>query len=306
MRATILINNYNYGRYLGAAIDSALGQNWDDLEVVVVDDGSTDGSSSVIRSYGEAVVAVWKDNGGQSSAINAGFDASSGDVLFLLDADDWFLPEKIATVMSILEREPKLGWCFHQLRYDGRPSPASQLRRSGRETFVDVRTRLERGRSPRLPVPATSGLCLTRSLAVDILPIPEHLRVPLPGTGAGSGGTAADFYLKIAALALAPGVLLDDELAVQRVHEANAFTAGRGRGNPRRSALELEIAAALRDRWPVLRRYALRRGLGGLKRLRQAAADGTFDAAVDGFISGCTPTERMRIAVHLAWWRIRR
>ena len=87
---TILINNYNYARFLPAAIDSALSQTYHPLEVVVVDDGSTDESLDIIRDYGDRVRPVFKSNGGQASAFNAGFAASRGEVICLLDADDFF------------------------------------------------------------------------------------------------------------------------------------------------------------------------------------------------------------------------
>ncbi len=70
---SILINNYNYGRFLSKAIDSALNQEYQNIEVIVVDDGSTDDSRKIIESYGERIKPVLKENGGQASAFNAGF-----------------------------------------------------------------------------------------------------------------------------------------------------------------------------------------------------------------------------------------
>src|SRR4051812_7574018 len=92
---SIIINNYNYRRFLREAIDSALQQNYQRIEVVVVDDGSTDGSREVIRGYGDRIIAVLKANGGQGSAINAGFAAAHGDIICLEDSDDFFLPDKV-------------------------------------------------------------------------------------------------------------------------------------------------------------------------------------------------------------------
>jgi glycosyltransferase involved in cell wall biosynthesis len=100
---SILINNHNYGRFVGAAIDSALGQHYPRTEVIVVDDGSTDTSREVIASYGRRIVAVLKDNGGQGSAFNAGVAASRGEILCFLDADDAFAPEKVERVVEIFE-----------------------------------------------------------------------------------------------------------------------------------------------------------------------------------------------------------
>src|SRR5215469_1766841 len=78
--ASIVISSYNYGRFLPDAIDSALGQTYSRTEVIVVDDGSADHSREVIAGYGERVLPLWKDNGGQASALNAGYRASKGEV----------------------------------------------------------------------------------------------------------------------------------------------------------------------------------------------------------------------------------
>ena len=90
---SIVIHNYNYGRYLRIAIDSALAQTYSQVEVIVVDDGSTDDSRGVIESYGQRILPVIKTNGGQGSAINAGFAASRGEIVMFLDADDELMPD---------------------------------------------------------------------------------------------------------------------------------------------------------------------------------------------------------------------
>lgn len=74
--ASIIIDNYNYGRFLADAINSALAQTYQHTEVIVVDDGSTDNSREIISQYGDRIRPVLKENGGQGSAFNAGFEAS--------------------------------------------------------------------------------------------------------------------------------------------------------------------------------------------------------------------------------------
>lgn len=297
-RASILVNNFDYGDYVGAAIESALSQTWPDVEVVVVDDGSTDGSRAVLAGFEDRIVAVLKENGGQASAINAGFAQATGEVVLLLDADDWFLPSKVETVMGLLAGQRELGWCFHPLRYDGDRGSSPR----GTPGVVDARPALRRGRPHGVVAPATSGLSFTSALLARILPMPEEMRIPLPG---GARGTAADAYVKIAALGLAPGVVLDEDLAVQRLHGGNAYTENR-RDDPRRAVLELQIACELRERWPDIRRYGFARGLGGLKQLQGRPRDAATATAVAAFLRTCSPMERARVAAHEISWRLGR
>lgn len=93
---SVVVVNYNYGRYLAECLDSVLAQDHAPLEVIVVDDGSTDDSRGVIASYGERVTAIFKANGGMVSAMNQGFRASRGAIVLFLDADDYLLPHAIA------------------------------------------------------------------------------------------------------------------------------------------------------------------------------------------------------------------
>src|SRR3954451_10156846 len=101
---SIVVNNHNYARFLPAAIDSALAQDHARTEVIVVDDGSTDGSTDVIRRYRDRLHAVLKDNGGQASAFNAGARAARGDVVLFLDADDVLLPTAAGAAAGALAK----------------------------------------------------------------------------------------------------------------------------------------------------------------------------------------------------------
>src|SRR4051794_8812023 len=98
--ASVVIDNYNYARFLPEAIDSALRQTWPATEVIVVDDGSTDRSRQIMAAYGDRIVPVFKENGGQNSALNAGFNRSRGEVVLFLDSDDALLPTAAEAAMG--------------------------------------------------------------------------------------------------------------------------------------------------------------------------------------------------------------
>lgn len=99
MRASIIINNFNFGHFLSEAVESALRQTYPQVEVIVVDDGSTDDSLSRLEPYRGRVLVIAKENGGQGSCYSAGFSRCSGDVVMFLDADDYLSPHCIERVV---------------------------------------------------------------------------------------------------------------------------------------------------------------------------------------------------------------
>ena len=101
---SVVIINHNYGQFLGTCLDSVLAQTHAALEVVVVDDGSTDGSADVLKSYGERITIVQQANLGHVRAFNAGYAASRGDVVLFVDADDILYPDCIARSAGELAR----------------------------------------------------------------------------------------------------------------------------------------------------------------------------------------------------------
>src|SRR5713226_5361501 len=94
---TALINAYNYGQFIEEAIESVLTQHFpsDEMEILVVDDGSTDDTFERVKKYGERVRYLHKQNGGQASALNCGFAEARGEIVAELDADDVWRPEKL-------------------------------------------------------------------------------------------------------------------------------------------------------------------------------------------------------------------
>lgn len=231
MKLSILINNYNYAQFLAACIDSALAQDYPDLEVVVVDDGSTDGSHAIIAGYGDRIVPVLKENGGQASSFNAGFAAASGDVLLLLDSDDALLPGK-AGIVARQFADPAIGWCFdHVTTEEGQAIAAEPVVR-----HADYRAAMRGGGFPHVPVP-TSGLSFRREVLGQILPMPTARDVVL-----------SDNYLKFAATFLAPGVVIESPLTFQRIHGTNRYT-GVGARHPLRSRIMVATGTELARRF---------------------------------------------------------
>ncbi len=106
---TVVIPTYNYGAYVGQAIDSVLAQTYPAVEVVVVDDGSTDDTPARLAAYGGRIRVVRQENRGLSAARNAGIAAATGEYVALLDSDDAFHPRKLELQMRHLAANPAVG-----------------------------------------------------------------------------------------------------------------------------------------------------------------------------------------------------
>ena len=107
---SIIIRNFNYARYVGDAVDSALAQEHARVQVIVIDDGSTDESIRVLRSYGAQIHLIERENGGESAAANDGF-AAAGDWVIFLDSDDVLAPDGVATVAGhITSSTARIHW----------------------------------------------------------------------------------------------------------------------------------------------------------------------------------------------------
>lgn len=100
---SVVVTNYNYGRFLSQALDSVLAQSYPHIEVVVVDDGSNDNSLDVLRTYGSRVRVIPQQNRGVSEARNRGIRESRGELVAFLDADDAWLPDKLSKQVALLE-----------------------------------------------------------------------------------------------------------------------------------------------------------------------------------------------------------
>ena len=114
---SLVVNNFNYAEFVAEAIESALAQRGAETEVIVVDDGSTDGSRDVIRRYGDRVRTLLKENGGQASAFNSGFRASRGEIVIFLDADDTLLPDTAARITEVFTRRPGTAKVHYPVSY---------------------------------------------------------------------------------------------------------------------------------------------------------------------------------------------
>jgi len=253
---SIIINNYNYGRYINQAIDSALDQTYVNTEVIVVDDGSDDDSTDVIGHYGDRIIPVIKQNGGQASALNAGVAVCKGSIICLLDADDIYVPEKVAETVKAFAADEQIGWFFHRSTpYKSDVLLAGDLssifqevskRNAAIETrSIDFRRNLENAELPNF-APATSNISLSRNLVDKIFPMPE--------VRGKSGVAISDLYLKLLAIGLETGRQTERYLCLFRQH--NNIYSGTEAASKTKITTEISIATAF---WMNVRHESFRK-----------------------------------------------
>ncbi|MGB2670082.1 MAG: glycosyltransferase family A protein [Candidatus Acidiferrum sp.] len=206
---TALVDTYNHERYIEQALVSVLEQGLSatEMEVIVVDDGSTDKTPSIVQKFVPRVKHVRKINGGQASAFNAGFAQAQGEIVAILDGDDWWAAKKVTTVVEALEQNPHVAAVGH-----------------GHFKFYEDTNELEACVPPgrmlvnmEMPCAVRSwpfllmgALTVRRSLLEWIMPIPENMIF------------MADSAIQAAATIMGT-LVLEEPLFYYRWHRRNLF-----------------------------------------------------------------------------------
>jgi glycosyltransferase involved in cell wall biosynthesis len=113
---SVVVPCFNYGRYVAAAIESALSQDWPELEVIAVDDGSTDDTLAVLNSFGSAIRVIHRENGGVNAATDTGVAAARGELITFLDADDTWPAGRVRVLAEALLTHPQAGAAYGDMR----------------------------------------------------------------------------------------------------------------------------------------------------------------------------------------------
>lgn len=210
----VIVNNYNYGRFLSDAVESALRQTHERVRAIVVDDGSSDGSRELLREYEDRASVVLKENGGQASALNAGMEHSEGDVVIFLDADDMLHPEaaaRVAAAFAADEAVAKVQFRSEVIDGEGRPTGVTKPAPHLPMPSGDMR-RAELAFPYDLVWMSTSANAFRADALRRILPIPER-----------DFRLCADWYLVHLMSLLGEVVSLDQICGSYRMHGANSY-----------------------------------------------------------------------------------
>jgi len=212
---SVLVSNYNYGRYIGEAVESVLSQSYSRLELIICDDGSTDESRDVIERYSRQdsrVKPIFKENGGQASGYNRAFQSSQGDVVCFLDSDDIYVPVKLERVVESFRANPSSGFAGHKLiRVDQHRRPLGISPLLGRMPAVWQGESMWRDAGFLEYLAPGGGLSLRREVAERIFPLPE----------AGALSRYGDAPLMRLAPLMTPLIAIDEGLAEWRCHGSN-------------------------------------------------------------------------------------
>jgi|SRR5579863_1619779 glycosyl transferase family 2 len=230
---TVLIDTYNHERFIEEALVSVLEQDFppSEMEILVVDDGSTDRTPEIVQKFGARVRLLRKENGGQASAFNAGIPEARGPIVAFLDGDDWWARNKLTLVTQALNADPTLGIVgtgIIMCQLDG--SAESEVLR---ENFRFQANSVEGARLFRLRKAflGTSRMTIRTELLRLIGNVPENILVQ------------ADEYLFTLAATVAAGRILPEPLTYYRVHDANGFF--NAAHDPRRERIKQQSLAAL-------------------------------------------------------------
>lgn len=209
----VVITNRDYACFLRDAIDSALGQEPAPRRVLVVDDGSTDGSRDVLAGYGDRIDTLWRDGEGQAAAINAAFACVDADLVVFLDADDRLRPGAVARILSAAAATPECTRVQYRMRViDDAGTPTGEVRPAPHLALPSGDLRPHTLTSPfDAPWSAMSGNAFARETLERLLPVPED------------GEVGADWYLVHVSNLLGPVAAVQETLADYRLHESNRY-----------------------------------------------------------------------------------
>lgn len=213
-RISVLIDTYNHERYIEQAIVSVLEQDFprQEMEIVVVDDGSTDSTPSIVEKFLPRLRYIRKQNGGQASAFNLAIPQLRGSIVAFLDGDDWWTKRKLSVVAETFEANPGIAAVGHGFFEVRGTEPAREMFVPAKTCLLDLST-VEAARlaDAGLTLLGTSRLSVRREALNRIGALPEELVF------------CADAPIIGLALALGGAVILDRPLCYYRQHSQNLY-----------------------------------------------------------------------------------
>ena len=213
-RVSVLVNTYNHERFIAQAIQSVLNQDFpaDQMEIIVVDDGSTDSTPHILQRFLPRIRYIRKENGGQVSAVNAAVAEARGEIFSFLDGDDYWAPHKLSAVVAAFDKNPDVacvGHAYHEVDEHGAilctmtPTIDRMSLQNRRVAQLSASQRVFLG---------TSRLAMCRPAVAKALPIPPELPF-------------FDNFISTQGVAISGAVLLHEPLCYYRLHADNLYAS---------------------------------------------------------------------------------
>lgn len=213
-KVTALIDTYNHERFIERALASVIAQDFpaEQMEILVVDDGSTDSTPEIVKRIAPRATYLRKENGGQASAFNFAIPQARGEIIAFLDGDDWWEPKKLSSVVNAFEQNSQAGVIGHGIIQFESDTGAGSALSPQEPGHFDLRSDAGAQKFRNyMCFLGTSRVSIRRSLLEKVLPIPEAIVVE------------ADEFMSAAAIAHGGAYLLAEPLTHYRLHDQNQY-----------------------------------------------------------------------------------
>jgi glycosyltransferase involved in cell wall biosynthesis len=222
---SVVMTTYNYGKYLKRSLSSVLAQDFPatSREIIIIDDGSTDDTQTILSEFGDQVRSIRQQNSGQAVGINRALEIAQGDIVAFLDPDDEWYPHKLKRIVPEFE-DREVGMVQHLL----------DVKKSVRRSNFRFYNQLSSGKigvrtlTPDFRSMPTSALSFRTDILRRFLPAPASLK------------TGADWYFCVLVALVSKISAILEPLGVYWVHETNFFTSNRTAASFRQQILTIE------------------------------------------------------------------
>lgn len=253
-KVSVVLSNHNGARYLSETLESIAAQLYPNVEVVLVDDGSTDNSVEILQAFARQApefrqVLTRPACRGQAAGFNLAFQHTRGDWIAFIDSDDLWFPDKLTQAMAYLEAHPQVGLLHHNLEILRHETP------TGEPTLTPLlKGDLAKWHQRTGQIPAfapTAGLIVRRSVMEAIAPLPESFK------------TCADGFITRSAMCFTQVGAIETCLGAYRIHDENNVC-----NNP-----SFDVPLYIREELvPVLNAFYAAKGLDFRLELRAGAS----------------------------------
>ena len=216
MKVSIIITNFNYEDYLEDCIKSCINQSYKNIEVIVVDDGSTDNSKDIIEKYSDSIRKIYQKNEGMIGASNTGFKSAKGEIIMFIDADDYLYENAVSEICKMWkDGTSKIHFRLQNIDENGNEgsyTPPQKIKLGHGQVWKEI---LSNGMYITTP---TTGNAYSRKVLEKVFPIED---AKINNEGSYYDFIPTDAYLKLRIPFYGNIISIENPLGVYRIHGRN-------------------------------------------------------------------------------------